>query len=319
MRFMCIGDPHFRCTNPEMRIDNYKEDIFNCLYESFEVAEKNKCSKVIILGDMFDNAEPVGIIRNEVIDLFQKKKDGSAWDLEFYTLVGNHDIIGHNLSTLKRTALGTIARCGVQIVDRICEEDICIYFGHYSDGIEKQDHSWCDADVYVMHANILPTEFVSDDYILIDNFKVSPQTRVVISGHYHPGYDTYSRQDGVVFCNPGAIARKSAIKSNIERDLQVLMVDITKDNCKIKYHKLKTAQSGDKIFNMEAAMDNKQRRKDKKDLSNKLSDIRNNNQIELSESPVTDFKNFSKKNGVSQEAINVVVNILSEIGLNIKQ
>lgn len=316
MRFMCIGDPHFRCTNPEMRIDNYKQDIFDCLYESFEVAEKNKCDKVIILGDMFDNAEPVGIIRNEVIDLFQKKKDGSPWKLEFYTLIGNHDIIGHNIGTLKRTALGTVQRCGVQIVDRICEDDICIYFGHYTDGIEKQDHSWNVADVYIMHANILPTEFVADDHVLIDKFKTHKDTRLVISGHYHPGYDTYHREDGVVFCNPGAIARKSAIKSNIERELQVIMVDITRDDCKIKYYKLKSAQPGDKIFNMEAAMDNRQKRKDKKDLVNKLNDLRESSQIELSESPMTDFKNFSKKNGVSQPAINVVVSILSELNLS---
>lgn len=319
MRLMFIGDLHFRCQNPELRIDDYKQDIMNCTLESFQIAEKMNCDKVILLGDIFDSAEPVGIIRNEVIDMFQGKSDGTDWPFEIYAVIGNHDIIGHNLTTLKRTALGTLSRCGVKIVDEIREDGVGIFFGHFQDGIEQKDFSANDHDIYAMHSNILPETFVGDEYVLIKDFKAHEKTRLVISGHYHPGYPTKVREDGVVFANPGAIARKAAIKSNIERELQVAVVDITPETCKMKMVKLKTAKPGSEIFNIEEAMEHSQKRKDKKDLVNKLDEIRKNNPIELSESPLTDFKKYAKKNNISDEAISIVVSLIGEAELKNKE
>jgi DNA repair exonuclease SbcCD nuclease subunit len=276
------------------------------MYESFHIAQDIGCDKVIILGDLFDSAEPVGAIRNEVIDIFQRDKNGNEWGLEFYSLIGNHDIIGRNPNTIKRTALGTLTKCGINVVDSIEKDDISIYMGHYCDGIEQIDHSNNDADIYVLHANILPEKFVSDEFVLIDDFKVSQRTKLVVTGHYHPGYKTYVREDGVVFCNPGAIARLSAIKSNIERSIKVLVVDINGDDIKIKYYKLESPSPGNKIFNMEAALEKQRKRTGKKDLLNKLEKIRKENPITISENPIDDFKKYSQSIGISEDVIKLV-------------
>jgi len=313
-KILFIGDTHYRYTNPSLRIDCYREDIENCINESLNIAANKQCEAVIFLGDIFDSFEPNGIVRNEIIKIFQTSPSGESWGIPMYSVIGNHDIIGHNPDSLMRTALGTLSQCGLEIPHKKLKlKDTSIYFGHYQHDIEHIDHSNNDCEIYVMHANILPTPFISDDHILIKDFKVHQKTELVISGHYHPGYPSVHRDDGVIFCNPGAIARKSATKSDIERKLQVLFVDIDQDNLKIANIPLKTAGIGKQIFNLQAALDNKNKRLSRNELAKKLDGLRSSGIFKLSDSIIDDFKIFCKDHKNKDEIIKLISSIIDEI------
>jgi hypothetical protein len=63
------------------------------------------------------------------------------------------------------------------------------------------------------------------DFTLISEARVNAD--LVLSGDYHPGYATYVRAaDGVVFANPGSLARNTATANNRVRTPSILDIDI---------------------------------------------------------------------------------------------
>jgi exonuclease SbcD len=316
---MFIGDLHWRGDNPPFRLANYsyRDDIKNCTLESLYLAEKEQCECVVLLGDIFDTNEPSGSIRNEVIDIFNYKQNGEKWPFEIYAIIGNHDIVGHSKDTLYRTALGTLSKTSVKIVDQI--DEYSIYCGHYNHKIEHQDHSSSNCRIYALHANILPQQLFDADCALISEFVVGKECQLVVSGHYHPGYEMIRRQDGVLFCNPGSISRDSATISNIERDIQVVIATINEKDINVKYHKLRNIKPGNEIFDLDAIFENKELKKDRKFLSIKLDEIRNTYRTQGAINPMDEFISFCNKNKVGDDVIQLVLNEYDSVVLEQKR
>ena len=49
---------------------------------------------------------------------------------------------------------------------------------------------------------------------------------MVLCGHDHTGFGIYNRSDGKVFANIGSITRLSASEAEINRPIQVLLIDV---------------------------------------------------------------------------------------------
>lgn len=85
MNLCILGDLHIRSSNPESRIDDYKEAMFEKLKFVLEAAESYKAT-VLLPGDVFDNPVQSNKILTETISLLQE------FDLNIHVIFGQHDL-----------------------------------------------------------------------------------------------------------------------------------------------------------------------------------------------------------------------------------
>lgn len=314
-RILFIGDLHYHGENPPMRIDNCREEMQDLILQSLHMAEDKKCEAAVFLGDLFNHYEPGGSIRNEMIDLLSLNPDtGLPWYTKRYAVVGNHDLPGNNIQGLYRSAMGTLSRVGVQVQESI--DDLSIFCGHYSYDIHQKDFSGRHEQIYALHAYILPddlTLFQEDYYVPISRFKVGPACRLVITGHYHDGYGIVKRDDGVIFCCPGALSRREASKSNMTRDIQVALVTISDTDIDVSLEPL-VFSPGDKIFDMQKVARHKaESHVDRSELARKLDEMRKLNVSEITANPRKDFEDFAATMGLSRKGVSKVLEVLEEV------
>lgn len=238
-----IGDPHYAGRSIGARMDDYASSISEKMTEALSIARDYPADYVCILGDLFHQPDPPGIVRNEAIRVFVEGNAGERWPFEILTVVGNHDISGQTTRTLERTAVETLNRSGVI---RIFNEDPThdIFAAHYEHDIESKELE-SERAIWAVHAYVLPSSFVGP-HVLVDDFHVGPRTRAVISGHWHTGYPVVKRSDGVLFANPGSIGRPRV--DDADHDVKIAVVEYDDDAVDIRYVPLESAKPAKQIF-----------------------------------------------------------------------
>lgn len=310
-KVLFIGDTHLRYTNPMRRIDNYFEEIKSLILQSLNIAKDRGCESVIFLGDIFDKHDPHMQVINDIIDILKIDNSvGASWPFKIYAVIGNHDLKYHNAEMLDQTAIGTLSRTCVRVVNFIKKHSI--YCGHYRRKIEFEDFTQIEAKILALHAYILPKYLADLDrnsFVSINEFKVNPMTKIVITGHYHDGYGIIKRGDGVVFVNSGSLTRCTATKSNIERDIKVTLIDT--DTLEIEEIVLDYIP-GEQIFDLIKIEEDQQKIVEKKELAMKLDQMRREYRETCREDPINAFKEFAKNIDISNEALELVIMTLEE-------
>jgi len=160
-------------------------------------------------------------------------------------VLGNHDIFGHNRLTIERTASETLNKAGVvDIFDE--DEEIGLFAGHYENNIEKRRFE-SEMPVWAIHSYILPDPYLGP-HVLIDDFKASPGTKLVMSGHWHEGFPVIRRKDGVLFANPGSLGRTSI--RDASHVIQVAVVRRDGERVDVEYVPIRSAKRAELIFDM---------------------------------------------------------------------
>jgi len=113
-----VGDPHTMGHTPVNRLDNFPETMLNKWNEIIELAPKVNADHIFVLGDILDSAEAAYTTIGN-LGLVLKKSS-----VPISSIIGNHDIIGGNLNTYKRTGLGLIEK--FEFIN-IIEDDKPIY------------------------------------------------------------------------------------------------------------------------------------------------------------------------------------------------
>lgn len=220
MNILVVGDLHLRATSPCSRVDNILETFWFKARQVVDIVKSRGVCAVIFLGDVFDSPSPSLSVVWEFLNFVDLLR------VPVYTIVGNHDVYGYNLETLRRCQLGQLSRLGaitlITSPTRVCGR----VFGVFPDS------SPCD--VLLVHDFLLPFEFFGKA-TLIDEFTPPPGCKLVLVGHYHHGFAPVTR-DGVVYFGPGALLRLD--RSERERDVGVALLDCeTLDFEFIKLHK----------------------------------------------------------------------------------
>ena len=283
MRFIFATDFHIMGGTPASRIDNYPETINNKIDEIFKIAQKQKADFIVLGGDLFEvyNAS-ISVIRRTV-KVFQNRS------IPVFSVLGNHDLYGHTIKTFHRSAASIMEAAGVMTFPDF-ESKHSLYFLHYYTGLEDdlnkankkpslpvQEALDSSAMIWVIHAMINTSKLTHvSRSIEIDNVRVSPDVKLVLSGDYHIGFETTKREDGVIFVNPGAVSRRNAIKGNFERDAQVAIIDYdplsSLIDIGIDYVKLESALPADKVFNLEEI---KTKKEDKQEIFSYIEKLQN--------------------------------------------
>lgn len=256
-KFIFVGDPHLRGTNPRNRIGSYRDDLKAKVAEIFQLAVDHKVDAILTAGDTWDSPEVTLGVMFDIAELMDQAP------VDVYTTIGNHDVYGYNLETYWRTSLRLleklVSRFYVVRDDRLLFDDVQITFEPYSAQIDINQYGYSPqgaaanfpgVKIHVAHGMLLDHKPPFDRYTLVH--EVPTQADVILTGHEHTGFGIIKRRDGKVFCNPGALMRIKASHAEINRKPQVALVKVDKGQVAIELIPLKCAKPGEDILDRSA-------------------------------------------------------------------
>ena len=227
---MYFTDTHSKGVNPRSRIDDYPLAIIEKVDWVVQQSIKRKVDIILHGGDWFDSHD----VGNSVVgDFMDAIAPAVAAGIPIVGTYGSHDVHGYNAETLKRGALRILESSKMVTILRRGQvyaiNGVAIVGCPHTTGLDGGDGNYfiddyyCvdqiaqeeyDATILLAHGTLveypLPDGF---DHTLIENVKVNAD--LVLSGDYHEGYGVYRRSDGVVFCNPGSVARTKVTNKRI--------------------------------------------------------------------------------------------------------
>jgi len=245
MKILHCTDPHISGRNPIVRTDNLVDVQFDKLDEVISISNQLKIP-VVITGDIFEQPNVSYSISGDLAEILRKSLHG------VYIVVGNHDLMWYNMSSLKSTALGALLR-SVNTVKHISEfssdYSLKIDFCDWGQSIDKNQ-----SNILITHKAVVPNKFRS---FIWDKHKVNPNFwfesdvdirayDIVLCGHYHKQYGSEDRK---IISNPGSLTRRKANDDEMGHMPTINLVDTTERT--VKLIKLSCASEASKVFNQE--------------------------------------------------------------------
>lgn len=238
-----ITDTHYRADKPKARIDDTLQTQFDELSDILNICRKNSVDLVLHGGDMFNVKNPPHSL---IVHLLNWVK---SLHLPIYGVLGNHDLTGGNLDSVKNTGLGVLLESGA--IDKLellefPEEHIVIkgvdhsfhFEGNYM--FDAKYDGW--VKIIVSHNFIIPSETMPFGFLHPRDIKTNAS--LVLCGHYHQPWSYQGPE--TLWLNPGSISRW---KVN-ERDHtpQGVLVTIDDGEFGLKYIPLPSAKPGKELF-----------------------------------------------------------------------
>lgn len=259
--FLYTGDWHLRGTNPRNRIDDYRAAVKAKLAEVFQLAIGHHVEAILIPGDVLDSPE---ISLGVLFDYLEVLRNVPV---DIYTTIGNHDVYGYNLETYWRTSLRLLEMLVPRFHVMYKPTDTLIYgkevqitFEPYSANMDINQYGYSPqgdaADfpgtkIHIAHGMLLDHTPPFDRYTLLDN--VPTQADVILTGHDHVGYGIRKRLDGKIFCNPGALPRISASRTEMARKIQAALITVEPGrSTEIQLIPLSCAKPGEEVLDRSA-------------------------------------------------------------------
>ena len=317
-KVMFVGDIHLMDKQPKNRLDDYSLAIRTKLIECFTVAEENKVDAVVLLGDLFEVYEVGPLLRNQTLDILKGVPNGNKpWSFPIYVCVGNHDL--DSSSNLEKTALGTLISAGY-LIKTDYEPTLGISFAHYHPSLDRDIKSGflttSSAIIWVCHASISNKLDRFGEYtFLFEDTPLHPNTSLVISGHIHHEMKQ-TRSDGKRFINPGAISRYSASRDNLEKDIEILILDYTLDGeiLNEEYLKLKSARPASEVFKLDEIKAAKDLKKDTLEFKLKVAHMRTHSwQFTSLDDKLAALKVMAEQSEIGEEITNIVVDAVRKV------
>ncbi len=317
-KVMFIGDIHLMDKQPKNRLDDYSLAIRTKLIECLTIAEERQLDAVVLLGDLFEVYEVGPLLRNQTLDIFKGVPNGNIpWSFPIYVCVGNHDL--DSSSNLEKTALGTLISAGY-LIKTDYEPSLGISFAHYHPSLDRDIKSGflttSSAIIWVCHASISNKLDRFGEYtFLFEDTPLHPNTSLVISGHIHHEMKQ-TRSDGKRFINPGAISRYSASRDNLEKDIEILILDYTLDGKILneEYLKLKSARPASEVFKLDEIKAAKDLKKDTLEFKIKVAQMRTHTwQFTSLDDKLAALKVMAEQSEIGEEITNIVVDAVRKV------
>ncbi len=261
LTFLETNDIHWRVANPRARLDDYNTALKNKLTELFALAKEVNAAGILIPGDITDTP---GLGLAAIAEL--------AWLLSqspcpILTIAGQHDEWGHNPETLYRTPYGMLRRLGY-IVDvaeapqwfMAGDKLIRITGRHYDEAVDRTEDYYempaldpDDKETVTIHLahGLVVEQAPGFDLRCTSLSKLQTSADMLCVGDYHPGIGIQKAGNTVVI-NPGALGRLAASASDMERQIQVAMIEIDQDgNIDTSLIPLTSARPGHEVLSRE--------------------------------------------------------------------
>jgi DNA repair exonuclease SbcCD nuclease subunit len=297
MKFLYCSDLHGKVKNPVSRLDNYVDSWLLKIKEINQLAITQRCSCVIVNGDVFDTPHISNVLIDDFLDIIEQ--DRVIWKI----VVGNHDLVGANWANSQASALAHIFRRSqfVQMLDVIETEDTYIKGINYYCGIEEDLNKEGvfnslpeKTTILIPHALItLKPFFKNVSQVLAENLKTNYD--MILCGHLHTEFDKIL--NNVRFINLNSIGRTSI---NERHDPEVAIIDTNKLD--IQKIALKSTKPSSEIFDLSRYNELKKEEKSIEDFINSLKSI-NFQGMELGSQIVK----VGKENKVEQKVVDYLL------------
>ena len=258
------------------------------------------------------------LLRNQTLNILNGGPNGNKpWSFPIYICVGNHDL--DSSSNLEKTALGTLISAGC-LVKTDYSPSLGISFAHYHPSLDRDIKAGLlttsSAIIWVCHASISNKLDRFGEYtFLFEDISLHPNTSLVISGHIHHEMKQ-TRSDGKRFINPGAISRYSASRDNLEKDIEILILDYTLDGEILdeEYIKLKSAKPASEVFKLEEMKAAKDLKKDTLEFKIKVANMRTHSwQFTTLDDKLAALKVMAEQSDISEEITNIVIDAVRKV------
>lgn len=237
-KFLFMTDTHARTNNPVSRKDDFSETILKKIGWCINYA--NEIGAFILHGGDWVN-------RPDTSPAYVSKMCKILGDasLPIYGIIGNHDIYGYNKETFYRTPLHIANVCGAfSIIDEetsLKMGNVYISGAHSSGLIDKNGRTaeyytprrlvpkvHDEIRIHVVHGFLTDHDWPDGvPYTKIDDV-LDTDADILLTGHEHCGYGILYKND-TCFCNPGALGRVSAAVGDVNRNVQVAVIEVDDD------------------------------------------------------------------------------------------
>lgn len=269
LKFVVVGDIHYRGSNPRSRIDDYPAAIRAKIEEVNEIAEEIQADGILCPGDLCDSPNMSFRVTLDLHNVLNGK---------WYIVPGNHDEYGANLDSLIRTPFGFLGRIGSfnSLEPGLCHAGLyhCVPRGQQKPTAIISGSGYCaDMDIDPLlyqpgdinglskflgpYFRIHLVHGMAVDHPLPDMVRhtridqVETDADVVITGHDHTGYGI-RRIGKTLWINPGALCRVSASVVEMERPIQVAILTVNDDGtCDAELVPLQSAKPGHEVLSRE--------------------------------------------------------------------
>ena len=228
-------DPHYKDKAPISRKDDYINALLDKTLKISKLAKKVKAEAVFCGGDVFDVKDSVKIsywLTNSLINMFKN------FPCPVYSIVGNHDIKNDRLETVNDQPLGTLFESGaLRRLDKVIIGGVEIVGRDFTVANKTEvDHfvipKETDSQILITHHNLFlgKTQFFSEKAISYEQLAEVTNADIVLNGHIHYPVDGkyIVKINGKYFVNPGSFSRGSLTEDNLDRDVQVVLIDTDK-------------------------------------------------------------------------------------------
>lgn len=257
MKLLYLTDTHIRASSPQNRMDDFVTTLKNKMREVNEIAKREGVQAILHGGDFFDIPAPSLAVSGDFVSIM-----GEA-GVPIYGIAGNHDVFGHNPDTLPRTVLGFLDRLGiVKLIHPgkplfLKHNDVHVQISgqHYHYDLDRRDPRLdyvvdkveADIGIHLVHGMLMDKAFIEGvAHTRVDQI-LDTQAHLTLCGHNHIGWPEV-KHEGKVFFNPGGLTRLSNHPADAGRTPQVLILDMTSGELKIRKIKLKSAPPGEEVL-----------------------------------------------------------------------
>ena len=210
-----IGDTHFSNKIPISRKDDYPSTLISKLRSVASLIESNDVSDIIFLGDLFNTKGlDLGYFTRVLKEFLNIKM---LTGVNFYTVIGNHDLLYRNRELLDASPISMLRMVGAF---ENADETV----------IQGYTFRFCD---FTTEVNDIPKATVKDEFLIghyffEDGFNDVEHTLTVdlckslgykyyVLGHDHTPYDPVVRSDFSVY-RPGSFSRGTSQTSQLHRE-----------------------------------------------------------------------------------------------------
>ncbi|MGE7305857.1 metallophosphoesterase [Priestia megaterium] len=251
VKFLYHTDAHTTGRTPSTRTDDYPSTIEMKLRYFFRVGHELGVDGFLNGGDTFDSPYTSSEYVTRIGRLFEEELKGK----HMWGVLGNHEMIGWNPDTVKRTPIGVFKEFNDFF--HILDKEPTTITGANGQKVKLSgvsSYAQLDRNIYDLDGNIL--QHRSRDYI-VDEFDGTPEIRithgflsekpilediphtvideiyetkaaVTLTGHDHKGFPVTRLKYGLAY-NPGGLSRVFASHSEMNRMPKFALVTINDD------------------------------------------------------------------------------------------
>lgn len=259
---LIIGDLHWTGHQPVARTDNLRETLRAKLLECWALAKDHEVDAIIQTGDLTHTPHLTLPVLADLAVLL-----GLA-PAPVYTIPGNHDALSPE--AVGRTPYGFLRQ--LDLIKDVAEESIIIgstppvyLSGRAYDADVDASPEWYAARVpdetrsfapgvvhiHVAHGMLVEAARPSRHTLVRDLAAVEHLPDVLITGHDHLGYGAKWVSSGTLCINPGALVRLTAAVEEMERTVQVALLEIERDRIDAKLIPLQSAKPASEVLSRE--------------------------------------------------------------------